>query len=170
MPGRMVKQRRHRAFRGRQIAAPERDQARGLKRVAQRECVVDRPRIINVALSGPQSLIGESLQPEDPRQDHTGRYLLVVLKTDGLLAAREGRSLRAISGQCTIRTRGQDHQDATVGPGGIPQCWRSGMPGRLHIWRTHPADLHPRRAQGDLRAQRRPWYKDDLVGGFCERR
>ena len=66
--------------------------------------------------------------------------------------------------RCTIRTRGQHHLEASVGPGGIPQCWRSGMPGRLHIWRTHPADLHPGRAQGDLRAQRRLMVQGRLGG------
>jgi len=66
--------------------------------------------------------------------------------------------------RCTIRTRGQDHLEAIVGSGGIPQCWCSGMPGRLHIWRTHPADLHPGRAQGDLRAQRRLMVQGRLGG------
>ena len=66
--------------------------------------------------------------------------------------------------RCTIRTRGQHHPEASVGSGGIPQCWRSGMPGRLHIWRTHPADLHPGRAQGDLRAQRRLMVQGRLGG------
>ena len=68
------------------------------------------------------------------------------------------------AGWCTIRTRGQDHQDASVGPGVIPQCWRSGMLGRLHNWRTHPADLHPGRAQDDLRAQRRLMVQGRLDG------
>jgi hypothetical protein len=69
-----------------------------------------------------------------------------------------------MAGWCTIRTRGQDHQDASVGPGVIPQCWRSGMLGRLHNWRTHPADLHPGRAQDDLRAQRRLMVQGRLDG------
>jgi hypothetical protein len=50
---------------------------------------------------------------------------------------------------------GVDHQNASVGPVGIPQCWRGGVPSRLHNRRTHPADLHPGRAQGDLRPA--PW-------------
>jgi hypothetical protein len=75
-----------------------------------------------------------------------------------------GPSPSGDAGWCTIRTRGQDHQDASVGPGVIPQCWRSGMLGRLHNWRTHPADLHPRRAQDDLRAQRRLMVQGRLDG------
>jgi hypothetical protein len=53
-----------------------------------------------------------------------------------------------------------------VGPGVIPQCWRSGMPGRLHNWRTHPADLHPGRAQDDLRAQPGLMVQGRLDGWF----
>ena len=30
---------------------------------------IDRPRVLDVALGEPQALIGESLQPEDPRQN-----------------------------------------------------------------------------------------------------
>ena len=77
---------------------------------------------------------------------------------------RAAPPLRAMAGRCTIRTGGQDHQDASVGPGGIPQCWRSGMPSRLHNWRTHPADLHPGRAQDDLRAQQRVMVQGRLGG------
>src|SRR5882724_5058642 len=64
--GRMVEQHRHGAFGGRQIPDPERDEARRLQRVAQRERMIDGPRVLGVLLGGPQSLIGESLQPEDP--------------------------------------------------------------------------------------------------------
>src|SRR6266481_3775664 len=87
VPGRMVEQYRHEAFGGRQIADPERDQTRRLQRVAQRERMIDRPRVLDVLLGGPQSLIGESLQPEDPRQYHAACHLLVVLKADGVRPA-----------------------------------------------------------------------------------
>jgi len=79
-----------------------------------------------------------------------------------LLGAENSKS--RFAGRCTIRTRGQDHQDARVGPGGTPQCWRSGVPRRLHNWCTHPADLLSGRAQGDLRAQRLPVAQGRLGG------
>ena len=90
VPGRMVEQHRHGAPGRRQIAAPERDQTRRLQRVAQRERVIDRPSVLDVALGGPQSLIGESLQPEDPRQYHAARHPLVVLKADSVRPVGRG--------------------------------------------------------------------------------
>ena len=57
---------------------------------------------------------------------------------------------------CTIRLRRPDHRTARLGPGRIPQCRRRGVAGRLHERRSNPADLHPGRAQGDLRAHRLP--------------
>jgi hypothetical protein len=80
--------------------------------------------------------------------------------------AVESRSLRlrAIARRCTICSRGQDHQDAIVGPSSTPQCWRSGMPRRLHNWCTHPTDLLSGRAQGHLRAQRSPVVQGRLGG------
>jgi hypothetical protein len=96
------------------------------------------------------------------RHPHHRAARKVSARRDSL--SRAAHPLRAMARRCTIRTRGQYHQDASVGPGGIPKCWGRGMPGRLHNGRTHPADLHPGRTQDDLRAQQRLMVQGRLGG------
>jgi hypothetical protein len=46
------------------------------------------PGLLDVAVGGAHGLIGESLQPQDPREDHARDQPLVVLKADRVRPAR----------------------------------------------------------------------------------
>ena len=105
MPGRMVEQHRHRAFGCRQVAAPDRDQARDLQRAAHRQRVIARPRVLDIALRDAQGLIGKSLQPQDPRQDHAGHHPLVILKADGMRPVNGGDVVAEHALEVTPRVR-----------------------------------------------------------------
>ena len=79
-----LEQHGHRAFGYRPVAGPEGDQRRRLQGITQRHLVIDRPSVLDIVQRDAQSLIGESLEPQDARQHHAGRHPLVVLKADGV--------------------------------------------------------------------------------------
>ena len=82
--GGMLEQHGHRAFGYRPVARPEGDQRRRLQGITQRHRVIDRPSVLDIVQRDAQSLIGESLEPQDARQHHARRHPLVVLKADGV--------------------------------------------------------------------------------------